>query len=129
MNLIHAIQNEISNAYKVALILDEWTTNNISFIGISAFLTGDNIKNDSITLALSVPDNLERTANTISRELSSQMLHSYLKDKIIGTVTDCAAVMKKSMDIINLEWSPCLSHILHNGIKKCCLQYLLLQQL
>ena len=117
-NLLKGIQIEIDKSFYVSLILDEWSSNNNSYLGIAIFLTGSQIENDSIILALSIPNEYDRTAATISKELSTQISNYNFGDKIIGSVTDCAAVMKKAMEITNIKWSPCLCHILHNAIKR-----------
>ena len=115
--LLTGIQNEIDSAQYVSLVLDEWSSNNSSFIGLTAYLTGINVKHDSIVLALTIPSELDRTASTLSNELLAQFNKYNFGNKIIGSVTDCAAVMKKTMQISKVFWSPCLSHIIHNAVK------------
>ena len=46
--LLKGIQEEIDKSMYAALILDEWSTNNNSFIGITSFLTGPNVKHNSV---------------------------------------------------------------------------------
>ena len=118
-NLIRCIQEEIDRANLVAIILDEWSSSKDSFIGLTAYLTGEKVQNDSIVLALSVPNEFDRTSKTVSKELSAKLSYYNFNNKIIASVTDCASVMKKTMEIMHIDWSPCLSHNVHNAIKKC----------
>ena len=117
IRLVKEIQKQIQKSTSVCLILDEWSHFNNSYLGITAFLTG-NMEYDSIVLALSVPDEYDRTVSTISHELSNQINNYLLDDKIVGATTDCAVVMKKSINILKIPWSPCVAHIIHNAIKK-----------
>ena len=67
---------------------------------------------------MSIPDNYDRTAATISQELSNKVSFFNIKDSITGAITDCAAVMKNAITIFDIPWAPCLAHIIHNSIKK-----------
>ena len=116
--LLKGIQIEIDKASYAALVLDEWSSNNNSFIGVTTYLSGSEVQFDSIVLALSIPNEFDRTASTISKELLNQLGKFNFRNKIIGSVTDCAAVMKKAIENSNIKWSPCLSHIVHNAVKR-----------
>ena len=45
--LLKGIQDEINKLTYAALILDEWSAKNTSFIGITTFLTGSNVNYNS----------------------------------------------------------------------------------
>ena len=116
--LIKEIQLNIDKSCQICLTLDEWSYFNNSFLGITAFLSGKDVVYDSIVLALSIPNEYDRTANTISQELTDQISKFKIKEKLIGAITDCASVMKKSINLMGMTWLPCLSHIIHNTVKK-----------
>ena len=113
--LLSGIQKEIDKSLFVSLILDEWKFHKNSFIGITVFWRID-IEINSIVLTLSILSAFDRT-ETISKQISSQLKKFLFKNKIISSVTDCAAVMRKAIEISEISWTPCLSHILHNSAK------------
>ena len=111
------IKTQLHKANSICLIMDEWSYQKNSYIGITAFLTGK-VFCDSIVLALSIPGNYDRTALTISQELSQKISLFDIKHLITGAIIDCAAVMKKAINIFDIPWAPCLAHIIHNSIRK-----------
>lgn len=115
--MLFGIQKEIDKSLYVSLILDEWKFHGDSFIGITAFLTGMEVEFNSIVLSLSIPTAFDRTSETISSEIKNQLNKFQFNNKIITSVTDCAAVMRKAVNVTGIEWVPCLSHIIHNSVK------------
>ena len=105
-NLTNEIQLNIDKASTAILVLDEWTHFNNSFLGITAYFTGKDVKYDSIVLALSVPSAFDRTSNTIAQELTNQLANYNIMSKVKGAITDCASVMRKTFNILNITWAP-----------------------
>ena len=59
--LINEIKFNINKASTTILILDEWIHFSNSFLGITTYFSGKDIKYDSIFLALSIPYEFDRT--------------------------------------------------------------------
>ena len=94
-----------------SLSLDEWTRYNYNFIGISV-----TIESGYYLLCLTVPDDISRTSNVISRILNENLANYNLdRNKIACTCTDCASSVRKAIKISGIEWTPCCSHIINRA--------------
>jgi hypothetical protein len=96
----------------VSIELDEWTHFSSNFLGIVASTI-----DHSYLLALTVPDDYQRTANVISSTLNAQLEFFEIKDKICGSITDCASAIRKAVSISEISWIPCSCHLLNSAVK------------
>jgi hypothetical protein len=68
-------------------------------------------------LTLQVPESLGRLSSDLQSVLTEKLAEFEITDKIICGVSDCAAVMRKTLKLSNITWSPCSCHILNSAVK------------
>jgi sulfite reductase beta subunit-like hemoprotein len=78
----------------VCLVLDEWTHFQNSYIGIVAVTM-----EKSALLTIQIPASLSRSALVLKSVLNEKIEEFKINDKIVYSVTDCAAVMQKHFNM------------------------------
>jgi hypothetical protein len=71
----------------------------------------------SYLLALTVPTDYQRTVSVISTILNEQLDFFEIKEKICGSITDCASAIRKAFYIYGISWIPCSCHLLNSAVK------------
>lgn len=120
------LRNFLNKAHSVSLTVDSWTSiSNDSYLGITCHFFEENL--DSLVLHSTALDILliekDETAHNLSQLIRDCLIEWNIFDKVNHIVTDNAANMKLSIEMLNKKHFPCFAHslnlVLRNAITKC----------
>lgn len=121
------LKDLLEKVHSVSLTIDEWTsTANESYLGITCHFF-EELLNSSINLHSTALDILliekDKTANNLSELIRNCLNEWGIFDKVNHIVTDNAANMKLTVELLNKKHFPCFAHslniVLKNAIIKC----------
>lgn len=109
----------LRETHAVSLTIDGWTSNaNESYLGITChfFEVTNSLTLHSTTLDVILIEK-DETANNLSQLIRNCLTDWEIFDKVNHIVTDNAANMKLTVELLNKKHFPCFAHSLNLGLK------------
>ena len=106
-NFEEIILQKLNTESMITIGFDEWTHQQKRYLAIVGYCSTYNI-----LLSFKEPNNMKRTSEVLSKEIDD-VLHKYnIRNKIFCVTSDAASVCRKTANIMNFNWYPCICHVL-----------------
>ena len=118
------VRQYLKNVDKINLYIDKWTRFGLNFVGI--FCSTE--KRDAL-LTCSVPKDLSRKAETLSKFLKKNLISFGIIDDINFCSSDCAKNVAKAVNMSDLMWLPCCCHVVNKALEKALARLPLIKEI